>query len=364
MSVAITFDDVSVTDKRKIIVDADIITSSAADAEAARQAAEEAEASAESASGYAESASASAEAAGESAESAAASAEEAEQAVGGLTEDVEELQEQMQAKAPVIISTASGSIASFSDGADDMPCKSVVCQVDAVQSGSGDPSPTNVRPITGWDGVSVVRTGKNLIKNKNASSSGESNGISWTKNNDGSITLSGTATATAYINFNVTTPRQVLAYGNVTLVNSAIASYNPTSITGINFQCDIYVDGVYSKTLQKGAPSATFAGGEISVGIARLAIASGTVVPSGTVFYPQIEIGSSATDFEPYVSDSHSLSFPQTVYGGWVDVVKGELHVTHGYVDLGSFRPNTKFHHPLRSMTLWMTTRCCITAQL
>ena len=31
------------------------------------------------------------------------------------------------------------------------------------QSGSGDPSPSNVRPISGWSGVTAWRTGKNLV---------------------------------------------------------------------------------------------------------------------------------------------------------------------------------------------------------
>lgn len=45
-----------------------------------------------------------------------------------------------------------GDIVSFSDGAA-VPVKSLAVAVDAVQEGSGDPSPTNVRPITGRGGV-------------------------------------------------------------------------------------------------------------------------------------------------------------------------------------------------------------------
>ena len=52
--------------------------------------------------------------------------------------------------APAIIETATGSIASFDDGADDIPVKSLVAEIVPLQSGSGDPSPDNVRPITGW----------------------------------------------------------------------------------------------------------------------------------------------------------------------------------------------------------------------
>ena len=35
--------------------------------------------------------------------------------------------------------------------------------IEPVQSGSGDPSPSNVRPITGWTGATLTRCGKNLI---------------------------------------------------------------------------------------------------------------------------------------------------------------------------------------------------------
>lgn len=54
-----------------------------------------------------------------------------------------------------ITKSASGSIASFSDGGDDLPMKSLKVNIVPKQSGSGDPSPSNVRPISGWDAVAV-----------------------------------------------------------------------------------------------------------------------------------------------------------------------------------------------------------------
>ena len=51
--------------------------------------------------------------------------------------------------------TESGSIVSIeSDGGDAVT--SLVAQINPVQAGSGDPSPTNVRPITGWTAVNVI----------------------------------------------------------------------------------------------------------------------------------------------------------------------------------------------------------------
>lgn len=50
---------------------------------------------------------------------------------------------------------ASGSIITITDGAENTPLKSAVVSIEPVQSGSGDPSPTNIRPISGWSEVNV-----------------------------------------------------------------------------------------------------------------------------------------------------------------------------------------------------------------
>ena len=53
------------------------------------------------------------------------------------------------------IGNVSGSIASFPDG-DGTPLRSLMVNIEPVQSGSGDPSPENVRPISGWTGANIV----------------------------------------------------------------------------------------------------------------------------------------------------------------------------------------------------------------
>lgn len=60
---------------------------------------------------------------------------------------------------------ASGNPISFST---DMAAKmGVKAYFSPVQSGSGDPSPSNVRPISGWTGCEVHRTGANLFNPAN-----------------------------------------------------------------------------------------------------------------------------------------------------------------------------------------------------
>lgn len=59
-------------------------------------------------------------------------------------------------------------VASFDDGTD-APVVELVVAVNPVQSGSGDPSPVNERPISGWTGANVMSTGKNLLPNQTGS---------------------------------------------------------------------------------------------------------------------------------------------------------------------------------------------------
>lgn len=71
-----------------------------------------------------------------------------------------------------LLKTASGSLVSFSDGAD-LPMPSFICKIEAVQSGSGDPSPENVRPISGHTGVDAV------ISPTTEASAGTTYSVSW-----------------------------------------------------------------------------------------------------------------------------------------------------------------------------------------
>ena len=53
-------------------------------------------------------------------------------------------------------------ICSFSDGALDAPLKSLSFSIAPSQSGSGDPSPSNIRPISGWTQVDGKQSGVDM----------------------------------------------------------------------------------------------------------------------------------------------------------------------------------------------------------
>ena len=55
----------------------------------------------------------------------------------------------------------SGSLVSVNDAAD-LPVVDLAVEIKAIQSGTGDPSPNNVRPILGRSNVNMTRTGANL----------------------------------------------------------------------------------------------------------------------------------------------------------------------------------------------------------
>ena len=60
---------------------------------------------------------------------------------------------------PNPISIGPLPIATFSDGADGAPIPSLRFGIEPKQSGSGDPSPQNIRPITGWTAIDGRKSG-------------------------------------------------------------------------------------------------------------------------------------------------------------------------------------------------------------
>lgn len=52
------------------------------------------------------------------------------------------------------------------------PLRKLLIPFTPVQSGSGDPSPTNIRPITGWTGLNIYQSGENT-------SNPETTAVSW-----------------------------------------------------------------------------------------------------------------------------------------------------------------------------------------
>ena len=219
-------------------------------------------------------------------------------------------------KADAIVKTASGSIASFTDGGDNLPMKSLKVNIVPKQSGSGDPSPTNKRPISGWDSVAVEQSGKNLF-NPNLVV-----GPAYVVNADGSIKVT-TSDARGWSELN---PIPIKA-GTYTF---SWLGYSNGAVSTIKLSTDGYTTDYY---LTAGTPRRTITMAEDGY----FKIKVGTSASSYPVTVKlQLEVGSTATDYEPYEGETITTNLGQTVYGGVLDVISGKLTINKAMVDMGS----------------------------
>ena len=90
----------------------------------------------------------------------------AEALLESLPEDVTELLEMYETLTPLAEEeTLTGDIVTFESDFEGAPIKQIAVDIEPLQAGSGDPSPENIRPISGWTGAKIERTGKNLFVN-------------------------------------------------------------------------------------------------------------------------------------------------------------------------------------------------------
>lgn len=193
-----------------------------------------------------------------------------------------------------------------------MPMK-VVTTLEPVQSGSGDPSPNNIRTISGWTRAGLTRCGKNLI---GGFAGKTQNGLTFTINADGSVSVNGTSTAQTELSVPIYLPA-----GNYYLSGCPAGGTSSNVSGGYAQYC--YINGsAYKFDAGSGIHLNIAYSQEIYVNIV---IRGGTTI--NKTFYPQIETGYVKTDYEPYTSDTYSADFGQTVYGGTLDWQTGVLTV-------------------------------------
>lgn len=248
-----------------------------------------------------------------------------------IKQDINDLKDNLNDKADVIISTALGSIAHFEDGAE-ADAVSVIAHIEPVQEGSGDPSPTNVRPITGHTGMDVVRTGKNLFEPLSYKYYKKETGGAFNGDNINSfVSILNTLPIGNYIvsfQFNVLETISGATTWGILLRNS---------VTG-------YVDGRQTGQHNSGETlsfSKTIVITEANKGKwANAYLYSGGGNKAKVYWYDfQFELGSTATAYEPYQGETYPITFPTeagTVYGGYMDVTNGKLVVDRAMVDLGT----------------------------
>lgn len=225
--------------------------------------------------------------------------------------DMMELRRQIALNEPHIVTTAPAGIATFST---DMiaPLKGCKIAFSPVQSGSGDPSPSNVRPISGWAGCNVVRTGKNIVD-------------------------LGTQSFTKYKRIDLSYP---IKAGTYKLSATVTSTDTDASTCLIGFWDKAGGSQIASYTLSRNTKSG--ASITLSKDCKRIYLYAGNNYVSSdgdTATWQdiQIEVGSTATTYEPYSGSTIPIDWTTeagTVYGGYVDPVKGELVATKKLITL------------------------------
>ena len=191
-----------------------------------------------------------------------------------------------------------------------------------------------VCPISGYDEVSANVVGKNLLDNKTYS------GFGYNRASGTAVELTESAIAITQsengFSYEITSGWQMVNFKTAPLkagtYHIQVGGADSTSRTSV------YVVGVDGKT--KG--SAYNATGTNIISTYKtlldgeyILVASGrTNAGTQTLITPQIELGSTATDYEPYQGQTYTADLSQTVYGGTVDLVSGVLTVDRKYISL------------------------------
>nr|DAP59797.1 MAG TPA: collagen alpha 1(VIII) chain protein [Caudoviricetes sp.] len=201
------------------------------------------------------------------------------------------------------------------------------CKVswEPTQEGSGEPSPDNVRPIKGRDSVTVERCGENLIKFPYSTSAANRNGLVITSQQDGSVTVNGTATADTWCAINQNIEKRLPMNTPMTL------SGCPAGGSTKSYYIGLYLGGKWFSDAGTGNADIKFATREISSRV-EVSIIKGTVCNNLT-FYPKIEVGTTVTPYSKYTGQTTTLTLPRTIYGGTVDAVTGEGRETWKLID-------------------------------
>lgn len=195
-----------------------------------------------------------------------------------------------------------------------LPFDRVTTALSPIQAGSGDPSPSNIRPISGWTGAALTRCGINLADFAFVGNTLNNNGMSGTFDNNG-LVISGTpAYDYAHIliadNIKLQKGAYFVSGGDVTKV------YLQVGIIDASGNTTFYVNDKF-----------TIKGNEQVVSFSiQAGLKSNTGTLSNYRLQPMIICGSSApTAYEPYHGNTYTADFGQTVYGGTLDWQTGVL---------------------------------------
>ena len=244
--------------------------------------------------------------------------------ISGNASDIDEIDERLDNTTTAV----TGNPISISGLKSNQLAINPVVTLEPIQAGSGDPSPSNIRAISGYDKIEVLSTGENQLDYNAWKNCGVFRGAGIYENNG--VTLTATSND-CFTNFYYPTQ-----YGQP-FPEDAIVSVEEGDIVTVSWQADsnktgvvcifgngdtnslVSADNADTKSLSYIVPS----------GITYITFRFGVANNGDTISYKNIHIS------KDKVCDI-KLALGQTIYGGTLDVEKGILTVDKKCIDLGS----------------------------
>ena len=251
---------------------------------------------------------------------AKADAEDLNEAVG----DISQLETALTAVE--IVDAASGAIASFTDGSDGVPVRDLKVQMEPIQD------------LHGYDHPWPAGGGKNKFDFQIASPTKTENGITFTVNDDGSVTMNGTATGQSQIYW-------MMAADDVHQFSGMLLDCFPEAVPGVGVLLEGERAPYTSYAVQTSGSStpvtisSSIEGNENYANLI-IRVVSGTTISNKKV-YPMIRPVDSQSGYAPYsnicpISGRDSVTVTRTGVNIWDEEWEsgyylnesGELHPT------------------------------------
>ena len=222
-----------------------------------------------------------------------------------LPDDYIKMSSDVRQKATAISNKQSGQLIHIPNGSPQQVL-SLITHIEPVQEGSGDPSPDNVRPIVGWDAVSVTGNGKNFINVPEKTAT--SYGVALTVQNN-VVTMDGVTVI--QVSNMITIGKVTLKPGRYTLSHKILSgNVNGAPTDGTV----IMLDQTQYRT-RYNDPEVTFTVDAEKTFNVNIMYASKGAAYDNFTFSMQLEKSDAPTDFEPFNGQTLTAALPETLYG-------------------------------------------------
>ena len=168
--------------------------------------------------------------------------------------------------------------------------------------------------ISDFSTVNVTGCGKNILPYPYTYTTREINGVQWTVNADGTITATGTAAANSVFQVNGISKEANLKLtpGTTYTISSGLS----TAISGVSIVCNYYPkDATAYAAWLNAATSRTGTFPNDGYSIVCYLIVLKDITVDNLTFKPQLELGTTATEYEPYQGQTYTPTSSGEVTG-------------------------------------------------